>query len=57
MKLLLNFILSICMFIYGIQLFSNSLGNIETRIKDVLEDYTKNIKYGKEFFKKIKRKK
>ena len=46
MKLLLNFILSICMFIYGIQLFSNSLGNIETRIKDVLEDYTKNIKYG-----------
>lgn len=46
MKLLLNFILSICMFIYGMQLFSNSLGNIKDKIKNILEDYTKNIKYG-----------
>jgi len=46
MKLLLNFILSICMFIYGLQLFSSSLGNIETRIKNILKNYTKNIKSG-----------
>ena len=46
MKLLLNFILSICLFIYGLQLFSTSLGNIETRIKNVLKKYTKNAKYG-----------
>ena len=46
MKLLLNFLLSICMFIYGLQLFSNSIGNIEVRIKNILEYYTKNIKNG-----------
>ena len=40
MKLLLNFLLSICLFIYGLQLFSNSLGNIEKRIKTILENYT-----------------
>ncbi|MBQ8891542.1 MAG: Na/Pi cotransporter family protein [Bacilli bacterium] len=34
------------MFIYGMQLFSNSLGNIKDKIKNILEDYTKNIKYG-----------
>lgn len=46
MKLLLNFILSIGMFIYGLQLFSNSLGNIEERIKSILEDYTSSPKRG-----------
>ena len=46
MKILLNFILSICMFIYGLQLFSNSLGNINIRIKNILEHYTKNAKSG-----------
>ena len=46
MKLLLNFILSICMFIYGLQLFSNSLGNIQIKIKNILKKYTKNAKYG-----------
>ncbi len=46
MKLLLNFILSISMFLYGIELFSNSLGNIETRIKTILENYTNSPKRG-----------
>ena len=46
MKLLLNFILSICMFIYGMQLFSNSLGNIQERIKKILEHYTSSPKRG-----------
>ena len=46
MKLLLNFILSICIFIYGINLFSNSLGNIHIRIKNILKNYTKNAKRG-----------
>ena len=46
MKLLLNFILSICMFIYGLQLFSTSLGNIQQKIKNILKDYTKNAKSG-----------
>ena len=46
MKLLLNFILSICLFIYGMQLFSNSLGNIQVRIKNILENYTSSPKRG-----------
>ena len=46
MKLFLNFILSICLFIYGLQLFSSSLGNIHTRIKNILKKYTKNIESG-----------
>ena len=44
--ILLNFILSICMFIYGLQLFSSSFGNIQVRIKNILENYTKNAKRG-----------
>ena len=46
MKLLLNFILSICLFIYGLQLFSNSLGNIHNKIKIILENYTSSLKRG-----------
>ena len=46
MKLLLNFILSICLFIYGLQLFSNSLGNIHEKIKIILENYTSSPKKG-----------
>ena len=46
MKLLLNFILSICLFIYGLQLFSNSLGNIQDKIKIILENYTSSPKKG-----------
>ena len=46
MKLLLNFILSICLFIYGLQLFSNSLGNINNKIKIILENYTSSPKKG-----------
>ncbi len=34
------------MFIYGMQLFSNSLGNIQTRIKNILENYTNSPKRG-----------
>lgn len=46
MKLLLNFILSISLFIYGLQLFSNSLGNIHEKIKFILEKYTSTPKKG-----------
>ena len=46
MIILLNFILSVCMFIYGLQLFSNSLGNIEIRIKNILKNYTNSAKKG-----------
>lgn len=46
MRLLFNFILSICMFIYGLQLFSNSLGNIQDQIKYILEKYTNSPKKG-----------
>ena len=44
--ILLNFIFSVCIFIYGLQLFSNSLGNIEDRIKNILENYTSSPKRG-----------
>ena len=46
MKLLLNFILSVCLFIYGLQLFSNSLGNIQLKVKKILEKYTNSLKKG-----------
>ena len=46
MKLLLNFILSICFFIYGLQLFSDSLGNIHDKIKIIIEKYTSSPKRG-----------
>ena len=46
MKLLLNFILSISLFIYGLQLFSNSLGNIHDKIKIILQKYTSSPKRG-----------
>ncbi|MBR3661402.1 MAG: Na/Pi cotransporter family protein [Bacilli bacterium] len=46
MKILLNFILSTCLFIYGLQLFSTSFGNIQSKIKLVLEHYTKSAKRG-----------
>ena len=44
--ILLNFIFSVCIFIYGLQLFSNSLGNIEEKIKKILENYTSSPKRG-----------
>ena len=44
--ILLNFIFSVCLFIYGLQLFSNSLGNIEEKIKNILENYTSSPKRG-----------
>jgi len=46
MKLLLNLILSISMFLYGIQLFSSSFGNIQDRIKDIFKNYTNSPKKG-----------
>ena len=44
--ILLNFLFSICLFIYGLQLFSNSLGNIQEKVKKILENYTSSSKRG-----------
>ena len=42
MTILFNFLISILLFIYGINLFSSSLENIyQERIKDILQKYTK----------------
>ncbi len=42
MTILFNFLISILLFIYGINLFSTSLENIyQNKIKDILEKYTK----------------
>ena len=41
MKILLEFILSLCIFIYGIQLFSKGITNLEShKFKTLLIKYT-----------------
>ena len=43
MTILFNFLISILLFIYGINLFSSSLENIyQKKIKTILEKYTKS---------------
>ena len=47
MKILLEFILSLCIFIYGIQLLSNGLANsLLKKIKIYLQKYTKKTYQG-----------
>ena len=42
MNILLNFIISICMFIYGMQLFSISISNMNYKLKSIFEKYSNN---------------
>jgi len=46
MKTLFNFILGISIFIYGIELFSNSFFNINDKLQIILKKYTKSILSG-----------
>lgn len=46
MTILLNFILSISLFIYGMQLFSSSFENIQEKIKNILKSCTNSPKRG-----------